>query len=215
MSGGLQHFPCEDRLRELGLLSLEKGRLRGEISAAFQDLQGASKQEGRQLLERGDNIRTRGNGLKLKEVRLRLDVRGKFCTGRAGRWWNSRPEGLRVPHPSLEVFEAGLDAALGSLGCIRYGCWGGWGGLELHPPRGPFQPNPPCDPTTGAEHCPAHLCVRFHCESTNSIRPRTEPREYRSTPLRHGRNPAQKRPPRPSVQTWTAAQTQQSQPAPR
>ena len=80
MLRGLQHLPYKDRLRELGLLSLEKRRLRGDLSAAFQDLKGAYKQEGRQLFERGDKSRTRGNGLKLKEGRLRLDVRGKLLT---------------------------------------------------------------------------------------------------------------------------------------
>ena len=38
MLRGLQHLPYKDRLRELRLLSLEKGRLRGDLSAAFQDL---------------------------------------------------------------------------------------------------------------------------------------------------------------------------------
>ena len=121
MLRGLQHLPYKDRLRELGLFSLEKRRLRGDLIATFQDLQGASKQEGRQLLERGDNIRTRGNGLKLKEVRLRLDVRGKLFTIRVVRCWNSCPERLWMPHPSLEVFEARLDGALGSLGWYEMG----------------------------------------------------------------------------------------------
>ena len=57
MIRGLQHLSCEGRLRELGLFSLEKRRLQGDLSAAFQYLKGAYKQEGNQLFERVDNSR--------------------------------------------------------------------------------------------------------------------------------------------------------------
>ena len=52
---------------------------------AFQYLKRAYKQEGERLFTRVDSGRTRGNGFKLKEGRLRLDIRKKFFTIRVVR----------------------------------------------------------------------------------------------------------------------------------
>ena len=49
-----------DRLRELGLFSMEKRMVWGDLIAAFQYLKGAYKQEGSQLFTRVDNSRTKG-----------------------------------------------------------------------------------------------------------------------------------------------------------
>ena len=62
MIRGLEQLSYEERLRELGLCSLEKRRLWGDLIVAFQYLKGAYKQEGERLFMRVDGDRTRGNG---------------------------------------------------------------------------------------------------------------------------------------------------------
>ena len=60
MIRGLEQLSCEERLRELGLFSLEKRRLWGDLIVAFQYLKGAYKQEGEWLFMRLDCNRTGG-----------------------------------------------------------------------------------------------------------------------------------------------------------
>jgi len=108
------HGPYEKRLRELGLFSLEKRRLRGGLTAAFQYLKGAYKKDGDKHFSRAGCNRTRGNGFKLKEGRFSLDIRKKFFTMGVVRHWNWLPREV-VGAPSLETFKARLDRALSNL----------------------------------------------------------------------------------------------------
>ncbi|GAB0176432.1 mitochondrial enolase superfamily member 1 [Grus japonensis] len=110
MIRGLEHLSYEDRLRKLGLFSLEKRRLQGVLRPAFQYL----KKAGGGLFTRAYSDRTRGNGFKLKDSSFRLDIRKKCFTVGVVRHWNRLPR-QAVDAPSLDVFKARLDGALGKL----------------------------------------------------------------------------------------------------
>ena len=78
MTQGMEHLLYEGRLRELGLFSLQKRRLQGDLTVDLQYLKVGYKKEGDRLSSRVCCDRTRGNGFNLKEGRFRLDIRKKF-----------------------------------------------------------------------------------------------------------------------------------------
>uniref|UniRef100_A0A8C3BXM4 Reverse transcriptase domain-containing protein n=1 Tax=Cairina moschata TaxID=8855 RepID=A0A8C3BXM4_CAIMO len=114
MVKGLEVKSYEERLRTLGLFSMEKRRLRGHLIVVYKFLVRGSGRAGADLFFVISSDRICGNSVKLRQGKFRLDIRKRFFTERVVAHWNRLPRDV-VTAASLSEFKKQSDCALSHM----------------------------------------------------------------------------------------------------
>ena len=106
---GLKGCTYEERLKRLGLLSLKKRRLRGDLIEVFKMITGRERIDCSRFFQSAPTQhQLRGHTMKLYKPRARLRVRQMFFSHRIVDDWNSLPQSV-IEAPSVCAFKSRLD----------------------------------------------------------------------------------------------------------
>ena len=97
-----------ERLRKLGLPTLEYRRLRADIVQVYNILNDIDKVDRTKLFSLASYGQMPGHPMKLYKERLRLNARANSFNNRVGNTWNKLPEDV-VMAPSLNAFKLQLN----------------------------------------------------------------------------------------------------------
>ena len=104
----LQHLSYPDRLRSLGLPTLEYRRDRADMIQVFKILNNIDQIDKNSMFKMSTYEATRGHSQKIFKKRYRLKTRGHFFSNRIIDSWNQLPDYV-VNAPSLNSFKSRLN----------------------------------------------------------------------------------------------------------
>jgi len=112
MVHGLKDIAYEDRLKILGLISLEKRRLRGDLTEVFKILTDRENVDKHQFFTPSTCSHLRGHSLKLSKPRSTRQVRQNFFSQRVINVWNKLPSNVNFHQYVQEQMTIGTMWAL-------------------------------------------------------------------------------------------------------
>ena len=104
----LEHVSYPERLKTLGLPTLEYRRDRADMIQVYKILNGIGKVDKDSLFTMSTYQTTRGHPLEIFKKRYRLRIRGHFFSNRVVDSWNELPTDV-VTAPSLNTFKTRLN----------------------------------------------------------------------------------------------------------
>ena len=110
MIKGLEQLLDEERLSNLGLFSLGKRSLRGDLINVYKYLKGGGRQmeDEARFFSVVCSDRTRSNGLKLEHRKFRTNMQKNVLMVRVMEHWSRLPREV-MESPTLEIFKTQLD----------------------------------------------------------------------------------------------------------
>jgi len=105
----LRKFTYEERLRRLGLTTLERRRQRGDLIEAYKIMTGKEQVDSDHFFQKSNtNYNLRGHSMKMTVKRCHTDIRKFFFSQRVVQHWNSLPQQI-VDAASVNSFKNRLD----------------------------------------------------------------------------------------------------------
>ena len=105
---GFNKMSHEQRLKALGLYSLQRKRLRGDLIETYKILTGKEKIKSDQLFQKATTTEIRGHSLKLYKKSSRLELRKHSFSQRIIDHWNKLPDDV-VSAATISTFKRRLD----------------------------------------------------------------------------------------------------------